>query len=368
MTISDCIGRENNFNLLRMIAATGVLVSHAFPLSLGWDALEPFEVVLKGENLGRACVFVFFAVSGFFISSSYASHSNTLNFVTARALRILPGLYVMLLASVVLAALLKVDVDSSTFWSAVPGYLLSQATMNFGAHLGVAQSVGSLPGVFVENPLANAINGSLWSLPLEVTCYAGVLCCGLLGILRRPKLFAAMVIVCTIGFIARLVAIDQGLKLPYFPQILVYVGFPFIIGMAFFVWSDRVILSKRVALGLVAITALAWATPVFLLAFVVALSYIAFLFGFAKTPALARYNRLGDYSYGVYIYAFPIQQAVAMAGVDDPLINILVATPLVLACAIFSWHVIEKPFLKLKPTGQSPSAGKALNAPKRPTG
>lgn len=348
MTISDCLTRENNFNLLRMIAATGVLVSHAFPLSLGGNALEPFEVALKGENLGRACVFVFFAISGFFITSSYSNHPNALSFLTARALRILPGLFVMLLATVALAALVKVGVDSSTFWSAVPGYLLSQATMGMGALLGVAPSVGSLPGVFVQNPLENAINGSLWSLPLEVICYAGVLSCGLLGILRRSKLFGAIVIVCTAGYIVRLVALDQGLKLPFLPQILVYVGFPFVIGMAFFVWSDRVILSKWIALGLVAFAGLAWPTPAFLLAFVVALSYGAFLFGFANLPILARYNKLGDYSYGVYIYAFPIQQAVAMAGIEEPLINILVATPLVFACGIFSWHVVEKPFLKLK--------------------
>jgi peptidoglycan/LPS O-acetylase OafA/YrhL len=362
VTISDRIGRENNFNLLRMIAATGVLVSHAFPLSLGKDALEPFEVALKGENLGRACVFVFFAVSGFFISSSYANHRNILNFIKARALRILPGLYVMLVGSVALAALIKVDVDNSTFWSAVPGYLLSQATMGFVAFLGVVPSVGSLPGIFSQNPLPNAMNGSLWSLPLEVTCYAGVLCCGLLGVLRPSKLFAALVIVCTAGYIARLVALDQGFKLPYYPQILVYVGFPFIIGMAFFVWSDRVLLSKWIALGLAAVAVLAWPTPVFLLAFVAALSYITFFVGFANLPILSRYNRLGDYSYGAYIYAFPIQQAVAMAGVDDPLINILVAAPLVLACAILSWHIVEKPFLKLKATGLATSTGKAGRA------
>lgn len=360
-TISDCLGTENNFNLLRILAATGVLVSHAFPLSLGSDALEPFETVLKGENLGRVCVFVFFAVSGFFISLSYAKQSNPMNFALARALRILPGLYFMLLATVGLAALVKVGVVDSVFWAAVPGYLASQATMDFGEWLGVAPSISGLPGVFEDNPLRNTINGSLWSLSQEVICYAGVLCCGLLGILKQKKLFAVLVIVCTMGYIARLIALDQGFPLPYQVLTLVYVGFPFVLGMAFFVWSDQVVLSKWIALCLALLAVFAWPTPLFLPAFVVALSYTVFLFGFAYHPFLARYNRLGDYSYGVYIYAFPIQQGIAMAGVDDPITNILVATPLVLVCAIFSWHVIEKPFLKFKRTGRGSYREELLN-------
>ena len=88
-------GRDNNFNLIRMLAAFGVMVSHAYPLSLGPGTPEPFEVFLKGDNLGRASVFVFFAISGFFITKSVSYRSSIGAFLLARALRLFPALIVM---------------------------------------------------------------------------------------------------------------------------------------------------------------------------------------------------------------------------------------------------------------------------------
>lgn len=44
-------GRDNNFNLIRMIAASGVLVSHAYPIALGEEARQPFHAA-TGYTLG----------------------------------------------------------------------------------------------------------------------------------------------------------------------------------------------------------------------------------------------------------------------------------------------------------------------------
>lgn len=88
-------GHDNNFNLLRMLAATGVLVSHAYPISLGAGAVEPLESLLKGTSLGGICVMIFFAISGFFISRSFAGKSSLKSFLRARALRLFPALAVV---------------------------------------------------------------------------------------------------------------------------------------------------------------------------------------------------------------------------------------------------------------------------------
>ena len=93
-------GRDNNLNLIRMIAAAGVLVSHAWPLTMGSGAVQPL-VRVTGHSLGTICVYVFFAISGFLIAASF-DRSDTIRFVAARVLRLVPGLFV----SVAVVALL----------------------------------------------------------------------------------------------------------------------------------------------------------------------------------------------------------------------------------------------------------------------
>lgn len=147
-------GRDNHFNLIRMIAASGVLVSHAWPLSLGSETPEPLETLLRGDNLGRLCVFIFFAVSGFFITRSFIERRSLRDFVTARVLRLFPGLLVM---TVVVAALIAVLAAPD------PVAVLRQDLIWIARALRL-KGPEPLAGVFADNPLPDAINGSLWTL------------------------------------------------------------------------------------------------------------------------------------------------------------------------------------------------------------
>lgn len=145
-------GYNNNFNLLRMLAATGVLVSHAYPISLGADAVEPLASLLKGKTLGGLCVMIFFVISGFFIARSFARMSSLGSFLRARALRLFPAL-VVVLAVTVLAAAVLTTANATVYWVAVPEYYLRNVTLFFLKY--------ELPGVFETNPYGGAINGSL---------------------------------------------------------------------------------------------------------------------------------------------------------------------------------------------------------------
>jgi peptidoglycan/LPS O-acetylase OafA/YrhL len=82
---------------------------------------------------------------------------------------------------------------------------------------------------------------------------------------------------------------------------------------------------------------------------ILAMTYAVFVIGYARLPSLERYNRLGDYSYGTYIYAFPLQQAAVAAGFATPLLNMVVALPLAVICAVLSWRYVEAPALKIRP-------------------
>lgn len=325
-------GRDNHFNLIRMIAASGVLVSHAYPISLGPRAVEPLEHWLNGITLGTVCVYVFFAISGFFIAKSFDRSPSLGRFLRARALRLFPALALVLLLTVLVAGLFLTTAPAATFWAAAPDYLWRNLTL---VHLRY-----DLPGVFETNPYGPPINGSLWTLFHEVMCYAGVFLAGLLGLLRARWLFAlALAAFLGLQFLA------PELALPGRVHVFLDLAFPFAIGTAFYVWRDIVPLRLSWGAVLAVLAALAYATPVFDMVFALALSYWVFLIGLARAPRLLAYNRLGDYSYGTYIYAFPVQQVMAYLGITLPLTNMALAFPLTLLLAVLSWHMVEKPAL-----------------------
>lgn len=335
MSLAAASTRDNHFNLIRMIAATGVLVSHAFPISLGPDAWQPFRQTLQGAAMGAVSVYVFFAISGYFIAQSFVRSDDSRRFVMARVLRLFPALAVVLLLTIVVSGVWLTTVDPAGFWSAAPSYFIRNMTLFF--------LKPDLPGVFVDNPFGPAINGSLWTLNYEVLCYLGVFTAGVAGLLRSRLaitviLVAAMVAQVAIPYVAIHLRLAQ----------LVELGLPFVIGTWLFVWRDRIVLDGRIVAALTLASVAAWWTPLFHIVFVSALSYAVFWLGCAPSPRIARYNRLGDYSYGMYIYAFPIQQLIAWHGVTDPLWNIALAAPLALACAVASWTLIEAPALRLK--------------------
>jgi peptidoglycan/LPS O-acetylase OafA/YrhL len=329
-------GRDNNFNLIRMVAATGVLVSHAFPISLGPGAVQPLDPIL-GLTLGTVSVYVFFAVSGFLIARSFERSGSLGRFWKARVLRIFPGLAVVLAVTLVAGAFAS-TAPLAEYARAAVTYFLRNLTL-FALQY-------DLPGVFAVNPYGPAINGSLWTLSYEVLCYAGVMGLGLAGLLQSGKR-AGLAFLAFLAFYAaaRLAAPHPRLVL------LAELALPFMLGTLLHAWRDRVPLSFLPGAGLAALALLLHGTPLFREAFVVALTYWVFLLAYLPRGAVRTYNRLGDFSYGTYIYAFPVQQIVAALGIADPFLNIALALPLTLVCAILSWTLVEKPALALAHRG-----------------
>lgn len=320
-------GRDNNLNLVRMIAASSVLISHAFPIALGEGATEPLQVVLRGHSLGNLAVLVFFAVSGFLIAKSYDRKQDWKLFLSARCWRIYPAL----------AAVLALTVLFGFFFTTAPRqeYLVSGASY-FVSNLSLARLQYPLPGIFEANPYGPAINGSLWTLVYEVICYLGILALGLLGLLRSRLLWVVIVLT---GL--ALVTANAFWPLPVRIANMVLLGAPFIIGSLIYAWRDRIPASFGIAAILLASAALARDSVLFDALLSVALAYSVLLVGFVRMPILNHYNRLGDYSYGTYIFAFPIQQIVASYGVTSPYLLIAVALPLTLLLAVISWHFLE---------------------------
>lgn len=330
-------GRDNNLNAVRMLAAIAVIVSHAWPITNA-KAAEPLQS-LTGQTLGHYAVTIFFGISGLLIARSFDRRRSLIHFVMARVLRLYPALLVALVLTVIAGAFvsplsLSAYVGSPGVWTYVP------------VNLSLVFLQGSLPGVFESNVYGTVINGSLWTLFYEVACYGGVVALGAMGFLRKRWAMLAIMAVATVFHFAGPLIGQLGVPLPHYLvirlELFALLSFPFMIGTCAYVWRDRIPLSAGIMLLLWIPVPLFAGTTLMSSFIVIALVYLALWAGFVPKSRALAYNRLGDYSYGVYIYAFPVQQGFVwfMPGMS-PLTNILLALPVTVLLAVLSWHLVE---------------------------
>ncbi|WP_256443443.1 acyltransferase [Caballeronia sp. M1242] len=324
---------RNNFDFLRLAAAMMVLFAHQF-------ALLGHEPPSLGARLdpGAIAVATFFAISGFLVAQSWTVDPHAWRFAARRVLRIWPAL---ILTTVVCAFVLGPLV------SALPAsaYFTSHETYAYLSWLRL-RSTFNLPGVFANLPYPNAVNGSLWSIPLEVHWYLIFILIALVGLLRYRWAVAAA----TLAFAAYHFGVYHAET--NVPQWTNEYGLFFCAGVTLFFlrdyWSDRKLL---IALGLTLLAGGLVAYGHRLIAMWIAWPFLVVAFGTSSTPILRDFGRLGDFSYGVYIFAFPVQQTLILAtsgrwSVSQYLAS---ATVLSLMLAAFSWHCVEEPALRLKP-------------------
>src|SRR5579872_7362617 len=176
------IGRANNFNLLRFFAASLVILSHCSALAWGGNPEFIWNYMGHLETGGSIGVLIFFAISGFLVVRSFVSRGRLKYFLVARALRIYPGLVAAVAFSIVLAAF-------ATEWP-LRDFLRDHQTRRFLIHNSMAYPIEfNLPGAFEHNPLKSGVNGSLWTLPLEIQMYVVCAAFGLIGLFKTREIY-----------------------------------------------------------------------------------------------------------------------------------------------------------------------------------
>lgn len=330
---------DNNFNLLRMVAAAAVLFSHCFALTSGSGEAEPLRRTL-GMTPGTIAVDVFFVASGFLVTASLLGSGSLAAYLRARALRIFPALWVATLLTVLAAALCLAAVPAVELLAqrGTRSYLLKNLTLLFGVRT-------TLPGVLENVPFAGVLNGSLWTLPYELRLYLALAGLWLLLPRRAAELGLAVPLLAASCMAAHLLLgperSSDGLRFTAL----------FMAGAALQLWRERVRLDARgvgAALVLLAASAL-WHVRAFHVAYHLLLPWLVVVLAHAPCGPLRAYNRVGDYSYGTYIYAFPVQQACIAAVPGLTAWGLLpLSLAATLALAVLSWHLVEKPALRLK--------------------
>ena len=309
----------NAITPIRLLLALTVLVSHSFVI--GGFGLEPL-VVESGytSSLGIVAVLGFFVVSGFLLAGS-RERTSAGPFVRNRALRILPGYWVALAFVAVIAAPVASSLSGVHL---VPGdavsYLVSRLVFV------TETSDTGLRAVFN----GATINGSLWTLPVELLCY--VILAIVPGRLVRPVVVGELACLVGMGLVApQLRGPDTGLMLA------------FVAGAAAWCFRDRIVVAPIGA----AVAALVAGVGIVLGAYPMIVLGVGYLvLGAAWLP----FRMERDLSYGVYVFAYPVQVLVAMTAVrvlgHGALVAVSVA--LVLPMALLSWTLVERPAMALR--------------------
>ncbi len=329
---------HNNFHLLRLFAAMLVLFSHAHSLRR-----LPEPLFLERMPLGPLGVYIFFSISGFLIYKSYRSDPNLLRFLAKRGLRLWPGLLVVVaLSALVLGPL--VSALPVADYMAHP--LLTLYFWNLALY-----PIYHLPEVFSGLPYPGVVNGSIWSLAIEVAMYLSI---PLALIVMRAG--GVVYLVMFVGFAVlhfTWIWVDQNMLVVWGSDLrqLPMCGIFFAAGAAIaaFRW-ERLFTPNVMLCAAIALFCSPANNTSFHLVLWIALPILVIGAGSSTSPFGHWLAERGDLSYGTYLYAFPIQQLLMLNWPELSLMAYITSTVvLVLACAWLSWHFVEQPAQRLKP-------------------
>lgn len=325
--------RSNNLNFLKFIASLAVIISHAYPLSKGEQTVD-FLLNISGQTLGLGgvAVAVFFISSGFFVSKSIERKNNTLIYLKARLKRLLPPLWFMLIVVIFVCGVGFTTVSIFDYFFNIQ---FLQYCLNF-----FLIPIHSLPGVFDNNVYPSVINGALWTLPIEFVCYIVLLAVYKLKLFNKEsyKIFSAIMI---LGFV-----LVYCSPLPIFAYIKGYMApfFMFYLGSLFWIYRDQIFMSRKLYYVSFFLLILFTLMHFGHLALCLFFPYIVLYVSFQLPQCGRRLSNLGNYSYGIYLFGWPIQQMVVslFGGSMSIVLNCLISIPLACLAGILVYNVVEK--------------------------
>lgn len=334
--------RKNNFDFLRLIFASFVIITHSYPLT-GIAEYDWLSQVTNGQfAFSDIGVKGFFIISGYLIFQSFERSSGVMDYYWKRILRIFPGLAVVLILTVILSPFVYENksvpyFSNNSMWTYIPNNLFFYK-LQF-----------SIDGVFESNPYKSVINGSLWTIPFEFTMYVFL---SFLFFFRNKKtvmrslLIIAMVFLAFVNFFFLEQLKSQGFTL--FRMINLGVYFASGSLLAFLKVADGKFLNKAAIFSFVALV-LCLILNISSKVEFIALPIMVIWFGLKSTPWINSIGeKIGDLSYGIYIYAFPVQQTLVYFFHFNYLELMLPSLAISSIFAYFSWHLIESRALRLK--------------------
>lgn len=328
---------RNNFDFLRFLAASLVIFSHCYPLT---NRPEPLVEWTQYGNLGDLAVRIFFIISGYLVTASMLRSRSVIHYFWKRAMRIFPAFGVsILVCGLVIGPLMTTLPLNEYFTDPLFRHFLRNINLYVVSYI--------LPGVFADHPTPSA-NGSYWTLCIEFTCYLVI---AALALVKQLRPFGIAVLAAV--FFAWHQHLFGGKDKYYFHMsrfFLFLYGGQFLAGSWLYFMRDRLPMDWRIAALVLAVVCGCLLTNSGNLVLTLALPYLVVWFALTPLPVLQDWGRFGDFSYGIYLYGFPMQQLViAWLGAG---VGIAVLFPLAwtaaLGCAVLSWHLVEARMIRQK--------------------
>ncbi|MBB6131696.1 acyltransferase family protein [Mucilaginibacter lappiensis] len=339
---------KNAFDLLRVIFAIMVLISHGYMIF--GTGTEPLQVFSKGQtNLSEIGVMGFFSLSGYLIAASFDRSPHILRFTRNRFLRLFPGYWVCLIITAFIIAPAIFYINNKT----VVGFNFWNTDSSFSfvyKNVFLSMRQWSVGNILQNSPYKESLNGSLWSLLPEALCYTLTLFLGFFGLLNKNK--QALLLLFILVYIVYVVNLYPGTS--FGPTFLTLSNARklytcYVCGTCLYVFRNEIFIDGKGQLFIFLASMALIKFGGFLMIAPIAIAILG-IKGFSNFQVSLKY----DISYGLYIYAFPMQQL--LSRVFNPTISIIwylaacIALTGIVALLSFVW--IEQPFLRLK---QAPS-------------
>jgi len=334
---------KNNFTFLRLVAAVSVIISHSFDV-VGKASFEPLSYFTNNKvefsSFGLA---TFFFISGYFITASATNTNSVFKFCLKRIYRIYPALIVLVLVSVFIAGPLLTILSIPQYFADKESWLyLFTAT---GLRIRMI-----LPGVFSTDAFnIKGFNASIWTIALEIELYISVAAAMWLGLLKRSFIYTVLTLLISLICFGTM-ALKQGITFDMARHLnliaIFYLGaFTYISAMQRSLVKAILLISVLLFIIFTLLNLFGFNPIPF---FLIAVCMVVYWFGFTYKIKIPLQT---DISYGLYIYAFPVQQAIYMfTGIRNPYIMIVASILCTLPFAFASWYLIEKKFIGLKHT------------------
>jgi peptidoglycan/LPS O-acetylase OafA/YrhL len=346
--------QANSIGFLRWLMAFLVIFSHAGPLAGFYGGKDLGTTISTEQSLGGVAVAGFFFFSGYLITQSRRGRSTIFRYFWRRALRIFPAFWLALLGTAfVLAPIAWIHETGSIsgFWGSDVESPLTYFVHNMWLDLGQRNIAGMGDSLPLADHGGRDWNGSAWTLVYEFKAYIFVGLLGLFGILGHRFLAtsAAVTILVVNAFtwtgIGNLVAIHPALGNPFNAMFFA----PFAFGMLFALWGDKIPIDDRLAAFAVLLALVTYDVGGWNVYGQYAFCYVLMWFAIRATR-LNNWERFGDLSYGVYIFAWPLMTFGAFFHLQDRgwLVYHVVIVVAVHIAAYLSWHLIELPAMSLK--------------------
>ena len=341
MTLAERMAAANNrpagFDYMRLLLATAVILHHSFTVTMSLAHGEAMWATPDRAVIGLILP-MFFALSGFLVAGSLERNKSLVSFLGLRAIRLVPALALEVALSALFLGVLLTTLPIQQYFSSP---LLRSYFLNI-----VGDIHYHLPGVFESNPVGFTVNSQLWTIPFELKCYVTLAVLAALGIASRRSLLLCALTLLQIAILATAILHHNGHNQTFPGRVLVGC---FLAGLLLFKYRDQVPSNAQLGLASLCLTCLLLLVPYGDYLLCLPAAYATVCLGTINPPR----NRLllsGDYSYGLYLYGFPLQQAFTTLGVWTRIwwIDFACVYPVAFAFAALSWWTVEKPSFKLK--------------------